>query len=214
MTNSTITNSTATNSAVRPTAAASGLPDTDVIDTEQLRALIAADPAIRVLDVRTGGEFDTVHIPGSYNVPLDTLAEHARDLAEVDHPVVLVCKSGARADQAHSKLTDAGKQRLHLLDGGLDSWIAAGGDVVRGSSETWAMDRQVRLVAGGLSLAGILVSVYVPRAKWIAGAVAAGLTFSAVSNTCAMANALARLPYNRGRGCDVETVLRDMSTGA
>ena len=187
---------------------------TDVIDTSQLRQLISEDPMIRVLDVRTGGEFDSVHIPGSYNVPLDTLAEHARDLAQLDHPVVLVCKSGLRAGQARTKLSDAGKQKLHLLDGGLDAWLAEGGDAVHGSSETWAMDRQVRLVAGSISLVGILASIFVPKAKWLAGGVATGLTFSAVSNTCAMGNALARLPYNKGRGCDVEAVLREMSTDA
>lgn len=186
------------------------LPDTDMIDASQLRQLIAEDPAIRILDVRSGGEFDSVHIEGSYNVPLDTLGEHARDLADVEHPVVLVCKSGSRADQAHSTLSGAGKQRLHLLDGGLDAWLASGGDVVRGSTETWAMDRQVRLAAGSIALVGILASVVVPKAKWIAGGVAAGLTFSAVTNTCAMGNALAKLPYNRGRGCDIEGVLTEL----
>lgn len=182
----------------------------DVIDSSTLRQLLADDPALRILDVRSGAEFASVHIEGSYNVPLDTLAEHASDLASVDHPVVLVCKSGARADQAHAKLTSAGKQQLHLLDGGLDGWLASGGDVVRGSSETWAMDRQVRLVAGSISLVGILLSIFVPRAKWLAGAVATGLTFSAVSNTCAMGNALGRLPYNRGAGCDIDGVLESM----
>ena len=199
-----MTNSTLSTNSV------AGIAATDVIDSAQLRQLISDDPLIRVLDVRTGGEFDSVHIPGSYNVPLDTLAEHARDLAELDHPVVLVCKSGARADQAHGKLTGAGKQRLHLLDGGLDAWLASGGDVVRGSSETWAMDRQVRLVAGSISLLGIVASLVAPKAKWLAGGVAAGLTFSAVSNTCAMGNALGKLPYNKGRGCDIDAVLTEM----
>lgn len=198
-----------TNSTLSTNSAA-GIAATDVIDSAQLRQLISDDPLIRVLDVRTGGEFDSVHIPGSYNVPLDTLAEHARDLAELDHPVVLVCKSGARADQAHGKLTGAGKQRLHLLDGGLDAWLASGGDVVRGSSDTWAMDRQVRLVAGSISLLGIVASLVAPKAKWLAGGVAAGLTFSAVSNTCAMGNALGKLPYNKGRGCDIDAVLTEM----
>jgi rhodanese-related sulfurtransferase len=183
------------------------LPGTDIIDTTQLQRMMLDDPTTRILDVRTGGEFDGVHIAGSYNVPLDTLGEHARDLADVEHPVILVCKSGARADQAHTTLTGAGKQRLHLLDGGLDAWIAGGGDVIRGSSETWAMDRQVRLVAGSISLAGLLLSMFIPKAKWLAGGVATALTFSAVSNTCAMGNALGKLPYNRGRGCDIEGVL-------
>ena len=105
---------------------------------------------------------------------------------------------------------ESGKQRLHLLEGGLDAWMAGGGDVVRGASETWAMDRQVRLVAGSISLVGLLLSIVVPRAKWLAGGVAAGLTFSAVSNTCAMANVLGRLPYNRGAGCDIDSVLDQM----
>jgi rhodanese-related sulfurtransferase len=182
----------------------------DVIDAARLRQLLADDPGLRILDVRSGAEFASVHIEGSYNVPLDTLAEHASDLAGVDHPVVLVCKSGARADQAHAKLSSAGKTQLHLLDGGLDGWLASGGDVLRGTSETWAMDRQVRLVAGSISLAGILLSVAVPRAKWLAGAVATGLAFSAATNTCAMGNALGRLPYNRGAGCDIDGVLDDM----
>lgn len=186
------------------------LPETDIIDVSVLQKMMLDDPATKILDVRTGGEFDGVHIAGSYNVPLDTLAEHARDLADVEHPVVLVCKSGNRADQARTALTSAGKQRLHLLDGGLDAWISGGGDVVRGSSETWAMDRQVRLVAGSIALFGILSSVVFPKAKWVAGGVAAGLTFSAVSNTCAMGNALGKLPYNRGRGCDIESVLVEL----
>ncbi len=186
------------------------LPSTDVIDARLLRELMREDPALRILDVRTGGEFETVHIPGSYNVPLDTLGEHVEDLADVEHPVVLVCKSGARAGQAHSKLTNAGKQRLHLLDGGMDAWESSGGDVVRGTSTKWALDRQVRLVAGSISLVGILVSIFAPKAKWLAGGVAAGLTFSAVSNTCAMGTALSKLPYNKSNNCDIDGVLDEL----
>ncbi len=186
------------------------LPATDTIDAQRLRELRREDPALRILDVRTGGEFDAIHIPGSYNVPLDTLGEHVDDLADVEHPVVLVCKSGARAGQAHSKLTGAGKQRLHLLEGGMDAWESAGGDVVHGTSTTWALDRQVRLVAGSISLVGILASIFAPKAKWLAGGIAAGLTFSAVSNTCAMGNALSRLPYNKSNNCDIDSVLDEL----
>ena len=59
------------------------LPNVDVIDVGRLRELRLADPDLRILEVRTGGEFETMHIPGSYNVPLDTLGEHVRDLASV-----------------------------------------------------------------------------------------------------------------------------------
>jgi len=184
------------------------------VTVHQLQTLLDEDPALRLLDVRTGGEFESGHIPGSYNVPLDTLGEHARELAAVDHPVVLVCQSGGRASQAHGALTGAGKQTLHILEGGMAAWQSAGGDVAQGSKVRWAMDRQVRLVAGSIALAGIAASTVVPPAKWIAGGVAAGLTFSAVSNTCAMAAVLSKLPYNRTDPCDIAGVLDQLNRPA
>lgn len=184
---------------------------TDLIDTARLREMQDRDLGLRILDVRTGGEFETMHIPGSYNVPLETLGEHVRDLADVEHPVVLVCQSGGRATQAHEKLAAAGKDTLHILEGGMTAWQAGGGDVVRGETQRWAMDRQVRLVAGSIAMAGVAASVVVPGAKWIAAGVAAGLTYSAVSNTCAMAAVLGRLPYNRTDRCDIAGVLAELN---
>ncbi len=186
------------------------LPQTDTVTVQQVRELMQEDPLLRVIDVRTGGEFETMHIPGSFNIPLDTLDEHVRDLADLEHPVVLVCQSGARASKAHGALTVAGKQRLHLLEGGIAAWESAGGDLVRGESDKWAMDRQVRFVAGSLALTGVLASVFVPKAKWIAGGVAGGLVFSAVTNTCAMASMLGKLPYNRSNSCDIDAVLDEI----
>lgn len=186
---------------------------TPTIDPSECRRLLAEDPAIRIVDVRSGGEFESVHIPGSYNVPLDTLHEHAAELANLDHPLVLVCRSGARANQANTALAAEGTAQLLLLDGGIDAWQAAGGEVNHGSTQRWALDRQVRLVAGSISLAALVASIVVPHAKWLAGGVAAGLTFSAVSNTCAMGNLLTRLPYNQPSGCDVASVVAAIQAG-
>lgn len=179
------------------------------ISTEEFKDLRQRDPQLRVLDVRTGGEFETIHIPGSYNVPLDTLPEHVTDLASVEHPVVLVCQSGQRAGTAHGHLTEAGKAELRILDGGMNAWQASGGDVNTGQ-QRWAMDRQVRLAAGSLVLAGMAASTVIPGAKWFAGAIGAGLTFSAVSNTCAMGTALSKLPYNQADNCDIAGALEAM----
>lgn len=186
------------------------LPQTDIVTVQQVRELLSEDPQMRIIDVRTGGEFEAMHIPGSFNIPLDTLDEHVADLADLEHPIVLVCQSGARATKAHGALSGAGKQRLHLLEGGIAGWESAGGDVVRGASDKWAMDRQVRFVAGSLALSGVLASVFVPKAKWLAGGVAGGLVFSAVTNTCAMASMLAKLPYNRSNSCDIDAVLDEI----
>ena len=44
-------------------------------DVQTLQERLAGAGAPRVLDVRTPAEFETAHIPGAYNVPLDTLRE-------------------------------------------------------------------------------------------------------------------------------------------
>ncbi len=188
------------------------LHTTASIDPAELVRMRAEDPAVHVIDVRTPGEFETGHIDGSYNVPLDLLGEHVADLAALDHHVVLVCQSGARATKALEQLVAAGKSNLRLLQGGMSAWTASGGHVSRTNATRWAMDRQVRLVAGSIVLATVAASVAFPPARFVAGFVGAGLTFSAVTNTCGMAMALAKLPYNRGASCDMGSVLDQLTT--
>jgi rhodanese-related sulfurtransferase len=196
----TLTNDTARN----PGAVAT------TIHASELRQLLVEDPQTRILDVRTGGEFESVHIPGSFNVPLDLLAEQVRHVADVEHPVVLVCQSGGRATTAHERLSEAGKTNLRVLEGGMGAWLTGGGDVVRGN-EKWTLERQVRGVAGGLVVGSILASIALPKIRFLAGGVGAGLAFSAISNTCTMGDILSKLHYNQGPKCDLDRVLAEMA---
>lgn len=170
-------------------------------------------PDLRIVDVRTPGEFAARHVPGSYNVPLPQLAEHRRELHEARSPVVLVCQSGRRASQAEEQLVAAGLDAVHILDGGIAAWEAAGLPLARptpGTNVPWNLERQVRLVAGGIVATSIAVSVALPAARYVAGAVGLGLTVAALTDTCAMGNLLARLPYNcvaADAGCDLPTVV-------
>jgi rhodanese-related sulfurtransferase len=190
------------------------LPATDTIDVATLEQLRREDSRTRILDVREGFEFETVHIPGSYNVPLDTLTEHAADLADLQHPIVLVCQSGGRATQAHGTLTATGKDTLHILEGGMNSWIGAGGEVTRGEKQRWAIDRQIRLMAGTAALGGVLLSTVMPKAKWIAAGIGAGLTYMSVTDHCPITSTVALLPYNRTDRCDIEGVLAELNSDA
>ncbi|HWL41853.1 MAG TPA: rhodanese-like domain-containing protein [Ilumatobacter sp.] len=184
------------------------------VDAPALERLLADNAPIRVLDVRTPSEFESVHIPGSYNVPLDTLGEHAAELAHhLDEPLLLVCRSGNRADRACEQLAASGMPNLHVLVGGIQAWDDGRRSVRRGRRR-WDLERQVRLVAGSLVLAGIVGSIWVPPLRYVSGAVGLGLTVAALSNTCAMGMLLARLPYNRGAraGTDVAAVVRELTT--
>ena len=184
------------------------------LSSSEFSGLLKTNPDLRVLDVRTGAEFESVHIPGSYNVPLDTLSEHANQLANTASDIVLVCQSGARATQAHTNLAAAGDGNLYVLEGGMAAWETAGHDVKRGDNPRWAMDRQVRFTAGSIALLGVLASVLFAPAKWIAAGVASGLVYSAASNTCAIGAVLSKLPYNQTDNCNMDTILAQLAPGA
>jgi rhodanese-related sulfurtransferase len=186
-----------------------------LLDPQAVAALISAAPATRLLDVRTPGEFATVHIPGAYNVPLDTLAEHAREIRSVaDAPIVLVCQSGNRARQADAALRSLGMSNLHLLDGGMIAWQAAGLTVNRGP-QRMSLERQVRIAAGAVVAVGAILALTInPLFTFIPAFVGSGLVFAGVTDTCMMGLMLARLPYNQVNSCDVGAMVRALSAGA
>jgi rhodanese-related sulfurtransferase len=185
------------------------------IDSHNLWDLLESASPPRVLDVRTPGEFETVHIAGTHNVPLNLLGEqHHKIVEHLDEAVVLVCRSGQRATQADATLRNAGLTNVHVLHGGITAWQAEGLPVARGA-QRWDLERQVRLVAGSIVLASVLASIAVPSVKWVAAAIGGGLTFASLTNTCTMGMALSKLPYNRGAAtCDVQTMARNSSTAS
>ncbi|MHA7238575.1 rhodanese-like domain-containing protein [Arthrobacter sp. TMS1-12-1] len=174
-----------------PSAVAAVAPET-------LHGWISEHDDVAVIDVRSAAEFESLHIRGSYNVPLPLLSEHTDELAaRLGSRVVLVCQSGVRAEQARQRLAASGISAAHVLTGGVPGFAVAGGDVVRGRAR-WDLERQVRLTAGSLVLVGLAGGRFVsPKVRMLAGAVGTGLTFSAATNTCAMGRALAAMPWNR-----------------
>jgi hypothetical protein len=106
------------------------------LDAAASQQLLTAAVGPRLIEVRTPGEFEAAHIPGSDKVPLDVLREHRNQLrAHLDEPVVLV---------------------------GISAWRAAG-ETVRTGGSRGDLERQVRLVAGSIVLASVLASGVVPR---------------------------------------------------
>lgn len=181
------------------------------LDADSLNATLEFGNAPRLIDVRTPAEFETVHIPGSYNVPLDLLHEHRSEIiGHLSEEVVVVCRSGQRATTAEKALRESGLTNVHILDGGITAWQNKGFEVSRGTPR-WDLERQVRLVAGLIVLVAVVASIVVPGLKWVAAVLGAGLTIAALTDTCAMGMALARLPYNRGPSCSADAVVAELA---
>jgi rhodanese-related sulfurtransferase len=186
-----------------------------VLGPDELQEMLAAEPRARLLDVRTPGEYEAVHIRGAYNVPLDQLAEHADEIrANVLDPVVLVCQSGGRARRAEEALQQCSMTNLHVLDGGVNGWVAAGQPVVRGAKRL-SLERQVRILAGAMAAIGAVLAMLVnPLFALVPAFVGSGLVFAGATDTCGMAMALSGLPYNRPASCDVEAMVRALKSGS
>ena len=158
-------------------------------------------PEAVLVDVREPGEFAGRHLAGSANLPLSRLEELAASLPK-GRPLVVVCQSGARARGAAQRLLALGFREVGVVEGGLSA--CAEGRLVRGAGGTWAMERQVRMAAGLLILAGAALAWLFHPAFWLLSVgVGAGLVFSAATDTCGMAAVLARMPWNAaaGSGC-------------
>jgi predicted CxxxxCH...CXXCH cytochrome family protein len=73
---------------------------------QEARALF--DRGALLLDVRTPGEFDSGHVHGAVNIPVQSLAQRLGELPSTDQPIVVYCHSGGRSASAASMLRQAG----------------------------------------------------------------------------------------------------------
>lgn len=158
---------------------------------------------IELIDVRMPTEFREVHAEGAVNVPLDSLdpvAVAESSGACPDRPIHVICKSGGRSTMATKKFLDAGIEDVINVDGGTDAWLAAGLSVHRGRKAI-SLERQVRILAGFLTLTGAVLGFFLhPYFIGLSAFIGAGLMFAGITDTCGMGMMLSRMPWNRIKG--------------
>jgi hydroxyacylglutathione hydrolase len=94
-----------------------------LVSLGELDALL--EGGAELIDVREKDERDTGYIAGSRNIPYRLIALGANDLPR-DKPIVTICESGPRAAIAASILSAKGFDAQPVVNGGIDSWTAAG----------------------------------------------------------------------------------------
>ena len=80
--------------------------------------------AVRVVDVRRPGEWQSGHIATALHLPLNDLAEKADDLSR-EEPLAVVCAGGFRSSIGTSLLERQGFHRITNVVGGMAAWRAA-----------------------------------------------------------------------------------------
>ena len=80
-----------------------------------------------VLDVGTAEEFAKGHLRDAKHIPLADLSTRIGELEKSKgKTIVVVCRTGARADKAVKLLAAAGFEDVVSLDGGVVAWEASG----------------------------------------------------------------------------------------
>jgi len=70
-----------------------------------------------IIDVRSAAEFSGGNVPGSKNIPLNTISAKANNIKKLNKPIIVCCASGMRSGQAASILKAKG---VEVVNGG--SW--------------------------------------------------------------------------------------------
>lgn len=181
-----------------------------VTDLSRLRAL--QPDQFRCIDVRSPGEYGAGHIPGAINIPLEQIEARLLDI-EAGPSITLTCKTGVRARIAAGLLAPC-RQDLAVLEGGTAAWASAGLPLVVTTRTRWSLERQVRLLAGLIVLAGASLAVTVsPYWVYLCGFIGLGLTFAGLTDFCAMGVLLARMPWNKARHCPLDSSAAPASPG-
>jgi rhodanese-related sulfurtransferase len=156
---------------------------------------VAAQTGLVLIDVRSPIEFETEHIAGSINVPLESLDSRCDELSR-NGQLVLICRSGKRAERGAHTLMGRGF-RPKVLEGGMIAWRTAGLPVKEGKTRL-SIERQIQLIVGSGVLTGVLLGVFInPWFLVVPGFFGAGLTFAGLSGTCALGILLGKAPWNK-----------------
>lgn len=105
------------------------------ISAQALKTLMDSDALYAVIDVRDWGEFSLGQIPGTNCIPRGSLEKYISVLVpKTDIQTVLYCDTGQRSSRAAASLETLGYTNVVVLDGGLNSWTAAGYATLHGWS--------------------------------------------------------------------------------
>lgn len=106
--------------------------DVAAISAAELLQRMREGTPVRLIDVREPHEARARRIPGGHLLPLDRVeAGSDPEPAGADEPLVIYCERDPRSRRAARALADRGFRVVYLA-GGIQAFIAVGGDVVEG----------------------------------------------------------------------------------
>ncbi len=105
------------------------------LDPDTAQRELAADPTLRILDVRTPHEYEMHRLPGAVLLPIQEIQQRLHEL-DPEANWLVHCEHGVRSVMVCEFLAQSGFARLANLRGGLAHWIGRGLPCERGRPES------------------------------------------------------------------------------
>lgn len=158
-----------------------------------------------IIDVRERDEFETEHVKHAINVPLSSFATAAPGVLShlADKHICFMCHSGVRAQRAWDQSQGFGFERARkytICPGGIKQWKQLGRELETPARKKASMSlmRQTQIAMGGMVIVFAMLGLLVhPGFSGLAAGMGIGMMLAGITGNCAMANAVARMPWNR-----------------
>ncbi len=99
----------------------SGDSDYGNVDVAEAQDLIGEKGELVILDVRTVSEYESGHLEGAINIPVEALSGSLSELNPNDE-LLVYCRTGNRSTTAVGILRENGYDRIYHMDGGIVAW--------------------------------------------------------------------------------------------
>ena len=102
------------------------------VSTHDLTMLVNRSDG-QIVDIRKQNEFNKGHITDAINLPMEKITAGTFGALEKhkQNPIVVVCNAGISAKAAAKTLSNAGSERVTVLQGGMQTWQSANLPIVK-----------------------------------------------------------------------------------
>ena len=98
------------------------------ISKQQIEELQGQSTTVKLIDIRTPGEYEKRHVPGALNVPAETIGENITKFA-LDDTIVCICNKGQeRSQNAAEAIAGMGFANVFYLEDGTLGWLGDSAD--------------------------------------------------------------------------------------
>ena len=94
------------------------------ITKQQIEELRAQNSIVKLIDIRPAAEYEKMHVPGSFNMPAETITDNIAKF-DTNDTIVCICTKGLeRSQHAAETISAMGFANVFYLEEGAVGWLA------------------------------------------------------------------------------------------